>query len=140
MGAGDALFQHRRVPRQVDVDHGIRGLKVQAGGAGVGGEEHRAIGAFLESVHQRLPLCLRHLAVEADKACLVFFEDWLHQIKHGRPFREHDELAVFLGEEAFEKGFQLIQFCRMAGFLFIDEIRAVRGETVRAADAADPFR
>ena len=67
MGARDALFQHGRIPGQIDVDDRVRRLKVEPGGTGVGREEQAAGRIVLKLVHQLLPLFLRHRAVEPDE-------------------------------------------------------------------------
>ena len=64
VGPADALFEHRRVPRQIDVDHRVGRLKIQARRAGVGGDEQPAARIVLETVDQLLPLLLRHRAVQ----------------------------------------------------------------------------
>ena len=48
-GAGDALLEAGRVPRQVEVDHHVGRLEVEPHAAGVGGEEEPAVGVLLEA-------------------------------------------------------------------------------------------
>ena len=64
MRAGDALFEHGWIPREIDVDDGVGRLEIEAGGARVGAHERLATGIALELRNQLLALLLRHLAVE----------------------------------------------------------------------------
>ena len=54
MGSSDTLFENGRIPRQIDVDDGIRGLKVEPRRARVGREEHAAGRVALKLVHELL--------------------------------------------------------------------------------------
>jgi len=55
----DALLKNGRIPRQIDIDYGIRRLEVEPRRARVGGEEHATGRIVLKLVHQLLPLFLR---------------------------------------------------------------------------------
>ena len=61
-GAGDALLELRRIPRQIDIDDGARRLQVQPDAAAVGREEQPAGGVLLEAVDLGAAALLRHRA------------------------------------------------------------------------------
>src|SRR5262245_25365452 len=74
VGSRHVLFKHGRVPRQIDVDHGICGLKVQASRSGVCGKEQAAVGVSLKVVDQTLPQFLRNRSIETDETEVAFLE------------------------------------------------------------------
>ena len=53
MHAGDALLQHRRVPRHFQIDDRVGRLQVQAGAARVGAEKDPALRLVAEALQQR---------------------------------------------------------------------------------------
>src|SRR5262249_29826806 len=59
-GTGDPLLELRRVPWQIDIDHGGGDLKVEPDAAAVGREEQAAGGIVLEPVDLGAALHLRH--------------------------------------------------------------------------------
>jgi hypothetical protein len=65
MGATNPLLQHGRIPGQVDIDHGVGGLQVQARGTGVRRDEELA-GRLMLSVNSLLNFC-RHDYPPMDK-------------------------------------------------------------------------
>src|SRR5207248_2629006 len=82
VGSRDALFQDCRVPRKVDIDHGVCRLQVQSGRARVCRQEQTALGIVLKLVDQSLPEFLRHRTVKANKAEVAFLEERLDQVEH----------------------------------------------------------
>src|SRR5437762_5209291 len=64
MSARDALFQHSRIPRQVDVDDGIRCLEVEPRRTRVRCQEQPAARITLKLVYQLLALLLRDGSVQ----------------------------------------------------------------------------
>ncbi len=59
-GAGDALFELGRIPRQIAIHDHAGVLEVQPGRAGIGAEKHAAVRVALEGVDLRAPPLLRH--------------------------------------------------------------------------------
>ena len=55
-GAGDALLELGRIPRQIEIHDHAGGLEVQAEAAGVRGEEQAAVRIALEAADLRAPL------------------------------------------------------------------------------------
>ena len=62
VGAGDALFQHGRIPGQVEVDHQAGGLQVESHSAGVGREKDTDVVVFKESFDKRPSLAGGYIA------------------------------------------------------------------------------
>jgi len=125
MRPADALFEHRGIPRQIDVDHRVGRLKIQAGRTGVGRDEQPALRIGLEAVDDLLAFLLRHRAVEPDEVDLAFFQQRLDQIEHRGPLGKQQRLAVRLGEKAVEQLAEILQFARIGGRLLIDQEGAV---------------
>ncbi len=72
MRPADALFEHCRVPGEIDIHHGIGCLKVQTGRTGVCGKKEPAGGIRIELLYKSAPLCLRDTAVETNVSKIVF--------------------------------------------------------------------
>ena len=62
--AAEALLDAVRVPRQVVVDHQVRGLEVEALAGGVGGEQDLAVGVVGELLGDLAALAAAHAAVD----------------------------------------------------------------------------
>ena len=62
--AAEALLDAVRVPRQVVVDHQVRGLEVQALAGGVGGEQDLAVRVLGELLGDLAALAAAHAAVD----------------------------------------------------------------------------
>ena len=125
MRAGDALFEDGRVPRKLNIDDGVGGLQVEAGGAGIGGDEEFAFGVLLKLTDQALATVLRYRAVESYEREATFFQQGFDDIQHVRPFGKEDDFAVFLGGQLFEEDVELFEFARIPGGLLVDQIGAV---------------
>ena len=64
MDAAEALLDAVRVPRQVVVDHQVRGLEVEAFAGGVGGEQDLAVAVLGELLGDLAALAAAHAAVD----------------------------------------------------------------------------
>ena len=77
---GDPLLEDRRIPRQVDVHHGVCGLEIEPRRPRVGREEESAGRIPLKRLNQRSPLRLRHLIAEVVPALPSL--PWIHVRPH----------------------------------------------------------
>ena len=90
----DALFQHGRIPRQVDIDDRRRHLQVESGAACVGGEEDAAVGLIHEVVDQILPFGRGNTAVKIFEADVLFAQLLGNEPRHTFPLTKDDHLLV----------------------------------------------
>ena len=100
--AGDALFQARGIPRQIEIDHRVRDLQVEAHPAGFRGEEQAAVRILTETADLVAAALLRHLARVPRELDVLFHGVVAHEIEHSDPFGEHDDLAARLRQEVRE--------------------------------------
>ena len=91
-GAGDALFELRRVPGQVDVDHAARDLQVEPDAAAVGREEQAAGGILLEADDLGAAALLRHRAGVPGGLDADLRREFAHQSS----IRSHSENTMIL--------------------------------------------
>ncbi len=108
-GACDALFELRRVPRQVDVHDRARDLQVEPDAAAVGGEEQPAGRVLLEADDLGAAALLRHRAGMPSHLHAQFRRQFPHQFQHPLPLGEHDDLAIRLFEQVAQDAFQLFE-------------------------------
>ena len=124
MNARDALFEDRRVPRQVHVHQGRRVLQIEACAARIGGQEHAARGVVTKPLDQCRPFVRWHAAMEADIAQLARFETADDDVVGSSPLREHHRLGLGVGEQVVEQRRQFVSLDAMVGFL-VQQIGAV---------------
>ena len=101
-GAGDALLQPGRVPGEVEVDHHVGRLEVEAHAAGVGGEKEAAGGILLEAADLVAAARKGHGAGVPGEAGPHLLELLAHQLEHPLPFGEDQDLGARLGEQLFQ--------------------------------------
>jgi hypothetical protein len=66
MDTCDALFENRRIPRQVHIDQRRGVLQIEPSATGIGRQEDAAVGIVAEALDQRGSLSRRYAAVETD--------------------------------------------------------------------------
>ena len=101
-GAGDALLQAGRVPREIEVDHHVGRLEVEPHASGVGGEEEPAGGILLEAADLVAAPRQRHGAGVPGEADPHLLDLLAHQVEHPLPFGEDQDLGIRLGEQLFQ--------------------------------------
>ena len=138
VGASDALLQHRGVPREIHVDDGVGGLKVEADGTRVAGEKNGAFRVVLKTVNERLAFVCGNGTVEPDETGFVFFKKRLDEVEHGGPFGEKDDFAVGFGQEFSEEFVKRLEFGGLARGLFVHENRGVGREPTHEQGLAQP--
>ena len=62
-GAGDALLKPRRIPRQIEIDDDVGSLQVEAGGAGIAGQQQATVGVLFEAIQFTTAGCCGTLPV-----------------------------------------------------------------------------
>src|SRR6185437_3291829 len=117
MDASDALFEDRRVPRQVHVYQRRRMLKIEARAAGIRGQEHAAGGIGTEALDQRWPFLRWHAAVESDMADPTCFETAADDVVSPRPLGEYHRLGFRFGEQSVQPCRQFVGLDTVIGLL-----------------------
>ena len=97
-GAGDALLEFGRVPREVAVDNDAGVLEVEADAAGIGAEEKAAGRVVAEGVDLGAAFGLRHRAGVPSVADAMRDGVGADQSEHFFPLGEDDNLNVGIGE------------------------------------------
>jgi hypothetical protein len=90
MGAGDALFEHGGIPREVEVDDEAGGLQVEPHAARVGGEEDAAFGVVEEFLDEVAAFGGGNRACEFDVAETDALQDGFGKFQHVRPLAEYN--------------------------------------------------
>ena len=111
-GAGDALLEFGRIPRQVHVDHRRGDLQVEADTAGIGGKKQLAGGIVLEPPDFQPAAVLRYRAGMPGEFEAHLDRQFAHQLEHPFPLGEDDHLAPGLGQQLGEDVFQLVELGR----------------------------
>ena len=62
--SSNPLLEHRWIPGEVDIDHGVGSLQIQPRRTGIGHADDSAIGIVLESGNQFRSFLLRNLTIE----------------------------------------------------------------------------
>ena len=99
-------------------------LQIEAGGAGIGGEERAAGGVIAKPLDQGRPPLRWHAAVKADIAQPARFEPADDDVMGPRPLRKHHRLGLRIGEQIVEQCRQFVGLDAMIGFL-VEQIGAV---------------
>ncbi len=113
--AGDALFEHGRVPGDVQVDEHRPALQVEPDPAGIGGEEdlHRVV--LAEAVDQLAAFGRGHPAVQAHAAQAQARDPGLGHLGHPLPLGEDHRLEPGLQADLAEDVGQLVELGRAHG-------------------------
>ena len=93
VNAGDALFQHGRVPRHFEIDDRVGGLQVQPGAARIGAEEDATRFVVAEALDQAAPRLAGDVAVQDHMADGQRFDHLRRLLEHHFPLAEHDDLV-----------------------------------------------
>src|SRR5262245_26944672 len=120
--AGDPLLQHRRVPRQLQIDHRVGPLQVQPDPAGVGAQEQPAV-VRLEPLQDRPPLLPLHAAVQQRVPDPEPVEHLRRLVQHRLPLAEHYRLVVPGRHQVLDHLGELIQLRRHVRLLVEQERR-----------------
>jgi hypothetical protein len=93
-GAGDALFELRRIPGQVAVDDDTGVLEIEANAAGVGAEEKAAVCVVAEGENLGAAPLLRHRASMPRVANGFLLGPDANLVQHTFPFGENDDFDI----------------------------------------------
>ena len=115
--AADPLFQHGRVPGELEIDHAVgRALKVETDAAGIAGEEHAKARVVVELDDVLSPPPLSLGTGEEARAEAVLAEQVAHrpvgQGEHPPPLAEDDDLPPLLEHDLPHELAQLDQLGR----------------------------
>src|SRR3989344_4438870 len=120
----DALFEDRRIPRQIEIHDDRGALQIEAHATRVGREKHFARRILAKFVKQIFALAARDTAVQMHKADTAALQLRLHKPRHPLPLAENHHLFLTALERIVEDMQQLVDLRVISRFL-VEDIRAV---------------